>query len=158
MITLQNHPPPNPSFISAHYIEQIIEKGDAVFSPFLIKQIGRNRHSIVAICTASHSHFQKHLGITFAIIFISTRINLSQKPNTRVEGLNLNDSQRLTRPGPRLFSPALRAFLARQNNRVLRRSAMLRPLTLFEAGCLCPPFGRLGVNRALGSRDINIWR
>jgi hypothetical protein len=71
-MSLQNHPPPNPSFISAHYTEQIIEKGDAVFSPFSIKQIGRNPHSIVAICTASHSHFQNHFGITFAIISIST--------------------------------------------------------------------------------------
>jgi len=71
-MSLQNHSPPNLSFISAHYIEQIIEKGDAVSSPFSKKQIGLNRHSIVAICIASHSHFQNNLGITFAMIFIST--------------------------------------------------------------------------------------
>jgi|GEM_PF-5597303 len=104
-------------------------------------------------------HFDCHLGSAFPTVFISTSkpvtIGKTQYP---VEALNLNESQSLTRPGPRLFSPALRAFLARQNNRVLRRSASLRPLTAFKAGHLCPPFGRLGVNRALGSRDINIWR
>jgi hypothetical protein len=72
VISLHNHPPPNPSFISTHYTEQIIEKADAVFSPFSIKQMGRNRHSIVATCIASQSHFQNYLGITFAIISIST--------------------------------------------------------------------------------------
>jgi hypothetical protein len=30
-----------------------------------------------------------------------------EKPNARIEALNLNDSQGLTRPGPQLFSPAL---------------------------------------------------
>ena len=155
---MQCHSKPIQCALTADCLARMNKHRFTVAIPFSAEQMGASRLNTQLLHAQNRFQFSvMGHGLRHAF-YLQMSLCCREKPNTRVEALNLNDSQRLTRPGPRLFSPALRAFLARQNNHVLRRSAMLRPLTLFEAGCLSPPFGRLGVNRALGSRDNNIWR